>query len=285
MNALRRAGAVMLAAGVGACGKATTPAIPPTVLSEANVLAGGAAPSAGSLKNPFGSDSASAGAGGQVFSAMNCDGCHGGGATGFVGPSLVDGRWRYGGSDGEIYLSIYYGRPRGMPAYGGILSSDAIWKIESYLRSQPLPTDVPTERWGDARSDSAFAALQQRGQMVMGVDQYTSFHTFDLLPNGGRIVLVRAEIDTTGVRKIREHLADIVRAFAAGDFGHTMAVHQHELPGAAVMRQRRAAIRYSLDTLPGGGAVMISTSDSVAVRAIHEFLGAQRMEHHSGGMK
>jgi len=133
-------------------------------------------------------------------------------------------------------------------------------------------------------TDTGYAAMQQRGQMVMGVDQYTSQHTFDLLPDGGRIVLVRAATDTAGVRKIREHLADIVRSFAAGDFGHTMAVHQHELPGTTVMRERRALIRYSLDSLPGGGAVRITTGDSVAVRAIHEFLGAQRMEHHSGGM-
>jgi hypothetical protein len=64
-------------------------------------------------------------------------------------------------------------------------------------------------------TDTGFAALQRRGQMVMGVDQYTSQHTFDLLPDGGRIVLVRAATDSVGVRKIREHLADIVRSFAA----------------------------------------------------------------------
>jgi hypothetical protein len=128
-------------------------------------------------------------------------------------------------------------------------------------------------------TDTSYAAMQQRGQMVMGVDQYTSQHTFDLLPDGGRIVLVRAASDTAGVRKIRDHLADIVRSFAAGDFGHTMAVHQHELPGTGVMRERRALIRYSLDTLPGGGAVRISTGDPLVLRAIHEFLSAQRVEH------
>ena len=132
-------------------------------------------------------------------------------------------------------------------------------------------------------TDSSYAAMQHRGAMVMGVDQYTSQHTFDLSPDGGRIVLVRAAADSAGVRKIRAHLADIVRAFTAGDFGHTMAVHQHELPGTAVMRQRRSLIRYSLDTLAGGGAVRIATADSIAVRAIHEFLGAQRMEHRSSG--
>ncbi len=128
-------------------------------------------------------------------------------------------------------------------------------------------------------SDTGFAAMQRRGAMVMGVDQYTSQHTFDLLPDGGRIVLVRAAADTAGVRTIRAHMRDIAKAFAAGDFEHAWEVHQHDLPGAVVMRQRRGAIRYTVDTLTGGGAVRISSADSVAVRAIHEFLSAQRMEH------
>lgn len=128
-------------------------------------------------------------------------------------------------------------------------------------------------------TDSSFAAMQHRGAMVMGVDQYSSQHTFDLLPDGGRISLVRDAKDTAGVRTIRAHMQDIARSFAAGDFAHAFAVHQHELPGTDEMRQRRAAIRYSVDTLPGGGAVRITSSDSLAVRAIHQFLSAQRMEH------
>src|SRR6478672_9598741 len=43
--------------------------------------------------------------------------------------------------------------------------------------------------------DSAFAAVQKRGAAVMGVDQYTSAHVFEDLPDGGRIVLERK--DTT----------------------------------------------------------------------------------------
>jgi cytochrome c oxidase cbb3-type subunit 3 len=111
------------------------------------VAAGGVAPAAATLANPFADDRASVAEGERTFVAMNCDGCHGGGATGWVGPSLVDGRWRYGGTDGAVFHSIFYGRARGMPAYGGVLSPDAIWKIVTYLRAQPLPADVPTERW------------------------------------------------------------------------------------------------------------------------------------------
>src|SRR5262245_47828816 len=115
-------------------------------------------------------------------------------------------------------------------------------------------------------TDSSFAAMQKRGAMVMGVDQYTSRHTFDLLPDGGRISLVRDAQDSAGVRTIRAHMQDIARSFAAGDFAHALAVHQHALPGADVMRQRRAAITYNVDPLPGGGEDRCTHSDAVTVR-------------------
>ena len=143
--AVTRVGSLALLIGVVACSKRAGP--PPAVRSQAHVFAGGIAPAAGEMKNPYMGDRGSVAEGERTFTAMNCDGCHGGGAVGWVGPSLVDHRWRYGGSDGELFHSIFYGRPRGMPAYGGILSTEAIWKIVTYLKAQPLPADVPTERW------------------------------------------------------------------------------------------------------------------------------------------
>lgn len=120
---------------------------PPSIAYEQHVAAGERAPPGTAVKNPFTADSATAAEGGQIFGAMNCDGCHGGGGTGWVGPSLVDGRWRYGGSDGALFQSIYYGRPRGMPSYGGIMSPGAIWKVVAYLQAQPVPATVPTQSW------------------------------------------------------------------------------------------------------------------------------------------
>lgn len=120
---------------------------PPSVRNERIVSAGGLLPAAAEPANPFANDSASVAEGARLFSVMNCDGCHGGGAVGSVGPSLVDGRWRYGGTDGEVFQSIFYGRPRGMPAYGGVLPPAAIWKILTYLESQPRPSNLPTQSW------------------------------------------------------------------------------------------------------------------------------------------
>lgn len=109
--------------------------------------AGTVAPPAESLVNPLSRDPSAAQQGEVLFGAMNCDGCHGWGAVGFVGPSLVDGRWRHGGDDGALFHSIFYGRAHGMPAYGGILSDMMVWQLVTYVRSQPVPDVVPTVAW------------------------------------------------------------------------------------------------------------------------------------------
>jgi mono/diheme cytochrome c family protein len=118
----------------------------PSARDEDRIAAGGMLPAADALAAPRPAKP-NAEVGANLFSAMNCDGCHGGGGIGWVGPSLVDGRWRYGGSDEEIFTSIFYGRPKGMPAYGGVMGSDAVWAVVTYLKAQPVPPVVPTTSW------------------------------------------------------------------------------------------------------------------------------------------
>jgi cytochrome c oxidase cbb3-type subunit III len=135
-----------------ACAREKPPAVvttgvPPAVRYEAHLAAGGALPPGGSLTNPHTGDTAVAKRGAVLFTAMNCDGCHGGDASGWVGPDLADGRWRYGGSDAEVFSSIFFGRPKGMPAFGGMLGAEGVWTLVTYLRSLPAPADVPTESW------------------------------------------------------------------------------------------------------------------------------------------
>ena len=120
---------------------------PPGVRYEAHIAAGGAPPSGAMLSNTMTGNAAAAKTGAALFTAMNCEGCHGIEGAGWVGPSLSDGRWRYGGSDAEIFSSIYYGRPKGMPAFGGVLSPDGIWQLVSYLKALPVPPREATESW------------------------------------------------------------------------------------------------------------------------------------------
>jgi cytochrome c oxidase cbb3-type subunit 3 len=121
---------------------------PPSIIWGEHIPVGGTTPPGDTLENPLKNDPKAAESGGKLFGAFNCDGCHAGGAVGFVGPSLADGRWRYGGTDSEIYYSIFYGRPRGMPAWGGTLPDDAIWRLVSYLQSLQPPKDtLSTTSW------------------------------------------------------------------------------------------------------------------------------------------
>ena len=131
-------------------------------------------------------------------------------------------------------------------------------------------------------ADASFAALQARGGAAMGVDQYTSAHVFESLPDGGRIVLQRDVEDPAGVATIRAHMTDIAARFAGGDFRLPGFVHAQTVPGTAIMAERRALIEYRADTIPRGGEVRIRTTDSSAVAAVHEFLAFQRQDHRVG---
>ena len=144
--------------------------------------------------------------------------------------------------------------------------------------STPAPTATP--------SDSAFAAVQTRGadRRAMGVDQYTSAHRFDALPDGGRIELRRVADDSAGVARIRAHLRAIAAAFARGDFRTPAFVHMREVPGTAVMAARRSTIAYRVTDRPRGGEVRITTRDAEALAAVHAFIAFQRQDHRAGGV-
>ena len=133
------------------------------------------------------------------------------------------------------------------------------------------------------QGDSAFAKLQARGAVGMGVDQYTSSHIFESRPDGGRITLRRDVDDTAGVETIRAHMRSIGESFAAGNFDIPGFVHAERVPGTDVMAARRSAITYRANSIPRGGELVITTSDSAALAAVHRFLEYQRREHRASG--
>ena len=137
---------------------------------------------------------------------------------------------------------------------------------------------------GARQADTAFVAMQARGQMVMGVDQYASAHVFEDLEDGGRIVLdADSASDTAGITAIRHHMRDIAAAFRAGDFARPFAVHAQVVPGTDMMTARRTRITYEASDRPRGAEVRIRTLDATAVAAIHAFLAFQRTTHRAAG--
>lgn len=133
-------------------------------------------------------------------------------------------------------------------------------------------------------ADSAFAAVQSRGKAVMGVDQYTSSHVFEDLPDGGRIALDRQDAaDAAGIAEIRRHMQSVADDFRKGDFAKPFAVHAQVVPGTAVMAARHDVITYAVVDRPRGAEVRITTREAAVVAAVHAFLAFQRTDHRAPG--
>ena len=98
------------------------------------------------VTNPYEGDKRAISMGGQLFVGYNCLDCHGAEGSGAMGPSFQDGRWHFGGSAGEVFESIYQGRPDGMPAWGRRISNDQIWMLTAYVRSLSSK-DLSTENF------------------------------------------------------------------------------------------------------------------------------------------
>jgi cytochrome c len=143
----------------GAPGAATASGI----RDEDRISAGGVLPQPTEIPRFDKADPNDGKSGEALFASMNCDGCHGGGALGWVGPSLVDGRWRYGGADDEVFASIYYGRPKGMPAYGGVIGAEGVRMLVAYVKSQSAPSVVPTTNYEELSQATAAAPVKESG--------------------------------------------------------------------------------------------------------------------------
>ena len=98
------------------------------------------------IRNPYEGDKNAIATGAKLFIAYNCLDCHGADGSGAMGPSFQDGRWHFGGAPGEVFESIYEGRPDGMPSWGGRITDDEIWMLTAYVRSL-ASKDLSTENF------------------------------------------------------------------------------------------------------------------------------------------
>jgi hypothetical protein len=124
-------------------------------------------------------------------------------------------------------------------------------------------------------------AMNERGAMVMGFDQEKTVHQFRLYKDGGAIdVAVRDVSDAKNLGAIRAHLPHIASMFGAGNFGAPMLVHEGgAVPGIDILKERKERLRYEYVQTETGGRVNITTTDSTALAALHEFLRFQITDH------
>lgn len=127
------------------------------------------------------------------------------------------------------------------------------------------------------------AGVDSRGDQAMGFSHEKSSHHFRLYPDGGAIEIQTNAPDDTATRdQIRMHLAHIAQMFAAGDFEVPMFIHDTVPPGASTMKSKRGVIAYAFEPTPDGGRIRITTADTEALEAIHQFLAFQIQDHRTG---
>jgi mono/diheme cytochrome c family protein len=130
--------AVSIAQTPGAADKAAaaawgTPAMAPRRGGNSN---------AAKVANPVAATPESVASGRRTYRRM-CALCHGaegkgdggGAGAGGVPADLTAGRWRYGGSDGELFSVIHDGTSADMQGYGEQLSETDIWNLVNYIRT------------------------------------------------------------------------------------------------------------------------------------------------------
>ena len=125
--------------------------------------------------------------------------------------------------------------------------------------------------------------MNMRGDKHMGFDHLKTTHHF-LLANDGGTIKVEANDpkDTESRDQIRGHLRHIRMMFSEGNFEVPMLVHEKTPPGSEVMQQLKGEITYEYKETDRGAMIQISTANTQALQAIHEFLKFQIKEHMTG---
>jgi hypothetical protein len=130
------------------------------------------------------------------------------------------------------------------------------------------------------RSPHHFQGVDSRGDKAMGFSHEMTSHHFLLLKSGGAIE-IEAEnpSDSPSKEAIRDHLAKIARMFSQGDFQLPMFIHDRVPPGVDTMKRLQGKITYIAESTPKDAQVRITTQNSEALKAIHDFLRFQIIDH------
>ena len=152
----------------------------------------------------------------------------------------------------------------------------------SLAASAQTHTDCPMHDQ-QGTSDQHAAGVDMRGDHAMGFSHEATAHHFTLLSDGGIIeVDIKADHDDATRSQIRTHLAHIAAMFSSNDFDVPMFIHDTVPPGVPTMKVKHDAITYTFRPTDRGGQVRITTHDPEALKAVHDFLNFQILDHRTG---
>jgi cytochrome c oxidase cbb3-type subunit III len=129
------------------------------------------------INNPLGQDPQAIARGMQDYLQFNCVGCHAPNGGGGMGPALSEGQYIYGATPANLFLSIYQGRPNGMPAWGEILPESTIWELVAYVQSIAHPS-ISTFGETVSRTPASPAVEQTPAELLQTTDPWSYTTSF-----------------------------------------------------------------------------------------------------------
>jgi hypothetical protein len=133
------------------------------------------------------------------------------------------------------------------------------------------------------KGHDSHAAVNERGDHVMGFSHEKTTHHFRMYPNGGAIeVSANDAKDTASRDQIQTHLSHIAQMFTDGNFKAPMLVHDQVPPGVPILQRLKTAITYRFEKTDRGGSIQITTANAEALQALYEFLRFQITDHKTG---
>lgn len=154
--------------------------------------------------------------------------------------------------------------------HGGMSHEEMVRHCAAMRHSANMQETAPPDR---------LAAVAQAGAEVMPFDLERTTHSFLDRAWGGEQIVVSDDSDAQQVALIRAHLSAEAAKFSRGDFESPEAIHGHDMPGLAILRDRHAAIDVAYSEVPNGASITYRSQDSAVVGAIHEWFEAQRTDH------
>lgn len=142
------------------------------------------------------------------------------------------------------------------------------------------PQSEPAPAVSISTSNQQQQEMLERGNIAMGFDQNKIMHYFMATETGGQIMIVALDgNDKETIGQIKAHVVEIQEEFSQGNFTKPFFIHDQDVPGTDVMKEKRDLIKYSVKELHNGTTLVLTTDDSELLHAIQQFMEFQGSEH------
>jgi alpha-acetolactate decarboxylase len=154
--------------------------------------------------------------------------------------------------------------------------------VDSYGTLQQSVLLIPVLGANASRQEIVAA----RGAEVMPFSLDATTHVFRKTKNGGtQQVIAKSTSNVEQIRLIREHLREIEKHFAGGNFSSPAAIHGDAMPGLSVLKQAKPGeIRVRYRELSNGAELQFSSNKLSLIDALHQWFDAQLSDHGKDAM-